>query len=156
MLSNKLFENRRVGRAPALSSLFHIACSYLLFSLQAFPCGSDGKKKKSACNAGDPSSVPGQRRYPLERNENSLQYSYMENSMETSGRIQFLGFHRVRHDSVTSTPHHITFILHMVIYIYFCTTLSICPTLFFPYCVYMSVLHFCISIAVLPSRFSCV
>ena len=54
-----------------------------------FPGGSDGKesacthtKKESACNAGDPGSVPGLGRYPGEGNGNILQYSCLENSMD--------------------------------------------------------------------------
>ena len=45
-----------------------------------FPGGSDGKE--SACNAGDPSLIPGLGRFPGERNGNSLQYSCLENSMD--------------------------------------------------------------------------
>ena len=35
--------------------------------------------KESACNAGDPGSIPGSGRYPGERNGNPLQYSRLEN-----------------------------------------------------------------------------
>ena len=45
-----------------------------------FPSDSDGKEY--ACNAGNPSSVPGSRQFPGERNGNSLPYSYLENSMD--------------------------------------------------------------------------
>ena len=45
-----------------------------------FPGGSDGKE--SACNAGDPGSVPGSGRSPGEVNGNQLQYSCLENSMD--------------------------------------------------------------------------
>jgi len=45
-----------------------------------FPGGSDSKE--SACNAGDPSSIPGLGRSPGERNGNPLQYSCLENSMD--------------------------------------------------------------------------
>ena len=44
-----------------------------------FPCGSDGKE--SACNAGDPGSIPGLGRYPGEGKGYPLQYSGLENSM---------------------------------------------------------------------------
>ena len=43
----------------------------------SFPCGSDGKE--SACNAGDPGSIPGSGRSPGEENGNPLQYSCLEN-----------------------------------------------------------------------------
>ena len=45
-----------------------------------FPGGSDGKE--SACNAGDPGSIPGSERSPEEGNGNPLQYSCLENSMD--------------------------------------------------------------------------
>ena len=43
-------------------------------------CGSDSKE--SACNAGDPGSIPGLGRSPEEGNGNSLQYSCLENSID--------------------------------------------------------------------------
>ena len=42
-----------------------------------FPGGSEGKA--SACNAGDPSLIPGSGRSPGEGNGNPLQYSCLEN-----------------------------------------------------------------------------
>ena len=45
-----------------------------------FPGGSDGKV--SAYSAGDPGSVPGSGRSPGEGNDNPLQYSCLENSMD--------------------------------------------------------------------------
>ena len=44
------------------------------------PGGSDGKE--SACNSGDPGSVPGSGNTPEEGNGNPLQYSCLENSMD--------------------------------------------------------------------------
>ena len=44
-----------------------------------FPGGSEDKA--SACNAGDPASVPGLGRSPGEKNGNPLQYSCLENPM---------------------------------------------------------------------------
>ena len=43
------------------------------------------KKKESACNAGDPGSIPGSGRAPGVRNDNRLQYSCLENSMGRGG-----------------------------------------------------------------------
>ena len=40
-----------------------------------FPGGSDGKE--SACNVGDPGSIPGSGRCPGEGNGNPLQYSFL-------------------------------------------------------------------------------
>ena len=47
---------------------------------QGFPGGSDSKV--SACNVGDPGSIPGSGRSPGEGNGNPLQYSCLENSMD--------------------------------------------------------------------------
>ena len=48
--------------------------------LMGFPGGSDGKA--SACNAGDPGSIPGSGRSPGEGNGNPLQHSCLENPMD--------------------------------------------------------------------------
>ena len=48
--------------------------------LGGLPCGSVGKE--SACNAGDPGSIPGMGRSPGEGNGNPLQYSCLENPMD--------------------------------------------------------------------------
>ena len=45
-----------------------------------FPSGSEDKA--SACNAGDPGSIPGLGRSPGEGNGNPLQYSCLENPMD--------------------------------------------------------------------------
>ena len=44
-------------------------------------CGSAGKE--STCNAGDPGSIPGLQRFPGEGNGYPLQYSGLENSMDS-------------------------------------------------------------------------
>ena len=56
--------------------------SELLFFNESliFPDGSHGKA--SACNAGDPGSIPGSGRSPGEGNGNPLQHSYLENPMD--------------------------------------------------------------------------
>ena len=48
-----------------------------------FPGGSDSKE--SACNAGDPGSIPGLGRLPGDGHGNPLQYSYLENPMDGEG-----------------------------------------------------------------------
>ena len=48
--------------------------------LLGFPGGSDSKE--SACNAGDPDSIPGSGRSPGEGNDYPLQYSCLENPMD--------------------------------------------------------------------------
>ena len=45
-----------------------------------FPGGSDGKE--SGCNAGDLDSIPGSGRSPGDGNNNPLQCSCLENSMD--------------------------------------------------------------------------
>ena len=62
-----------------------------------FPGGSEGKE--SACNAGDPGSIPGLGRSPGEGNGNPLLYSCLENPMdEKPGGLQSTGSQRVGHD----------------------------------------------------------
>ena len=48
--------------------------------MKGFLGGSDSKE--SACNAGDPGSIPGLGRFPGEGNGYPLQYSCLENSMD--------------------------------------------------------------------------
>ena len=59
--------------------------------LQGFPGGSEGKA--SACNVGDPGSIPGLGRSPGEGNDNPLQYSSLENPMD--GRARWATVHGV-------------------------------------------------------------
>ena len=49
-----------------------------------FPGGSDGKE--SACNAGDPGSIPELGRSLGEGNGYPLQYSFLKNSMDRGAR----------------------------------------------------------------------
>ena len=51
--------------------------------------------KESACNAGDPASIPGSGRCPGEGNGNPLQYSCLENFMD---RGAWHGVAESRHD----------------------------------------------------------
>ena len=51
-----------------------------LRSKKGFPGGSDGRE--SACNAGDPGSIPGSGRSPEEGNGYPPKYSGLENSMD--------------------------------------------------------------------------
>ena len=43
--------------------------------------------KESACNAGDPGSIPGLGRFPGEGNGNPLQYSCLENSKDRGAEV---------------------------------------------------------------------
>ena len=55
-----------------------LPCLYILVCLTGLPCGSNGKE--SACNAGDPGSIPSSLE---EENGSPLQYSCLENHMGT-------------------------------------------------------------------------
>ena len=55
----------------------HFQC---IISRWGFPDGSDGKE--SACNMGDPGSIPGWGKSPKEGNGNPPQYSCLENSID--------------------------------------------------------------------------
>ena len=50
-----------------------------IYKYMGFPGSSAGKE--SACNAGDPSSIPGPGRSPGGGHGNALQYSCLENPM---------------------------------------------------------------------------
>ena len=63
-----------------------------------FPHGSVGKE--SACNAGDPGSIPGSGRSPGEENNNPLQYSCLENPMDR-------GAWQATVHGVAKTGHHL-------------------------------------------------
>ena len=58
----------------------HFAHFSLLVFIKGFPGGSE--VKASACNAGDPGSIPRLGRSPGEGNGNPLQYSCLENPMD--------------------------------------------------------------------------
>ena len=60
-----------------------------------FPDGSDGRE--SACNAGDPGSIPRLGKSPGEENGYSLQYSCLENPMDRGAwQVTVLGIDRHR------------------------------------------------------------
>ena len=68
-----------------------------------FPHSSVGKE--SACNAGDPGSIPGLGRSPGEGNGNPPQYSWLENPMDTGAwQAIVYGISRVGHDLATKPP----------------------------------------------------
>ena len=61
--------------------------------------------KESACNAGDPGSIPGSGRSPGEGNGNPLQYSCLENPMHRGAwqaTVHWVA--RVGHDLATKPP----------------------------------------------------
>ena len=62
------------------------SCSYIFTKGVGFPRSSAGKE--SACNAGDPRSIPGSRRSPGEGKGYPFQYSGLENSTIGSQRVE--------------------------------------------------------------------
>ena len=52
-------------------------------------------------NAGDPDSIPGSGRSPGEKTDNPLQYSCLENPMDSHGRLQSMWVTRAGQNSVT-------------------------------------------------------
>ena len=70
---------------------------------ESFPCSSVGKE--SACNAGDPGSIPGLGRPSGEQKSYSLQFSCLENPMDREAwQATVSGIARVGHDLVTKPP----------------------------------------------------
>ena len=71
----------------------HIMEGYLLYS--GLPCDSDSTE--SACNAGDPGSLPGSGRSHGGGNGNPLQCSFLVNSKDRAsrGRLQSMGLQRI-------------------------------------------------------------
>ena len=61
--------------------------------------------KESACNAGDPGSIPGWGRFSGEGNGNPLQYSRLENPIDRGAwQATVHGIARVGHDLATKPP----------------------------------------------------
>ena len=52
----------------------------IIYLIMGFPAGSDGEE--SACNAGDPGSIPGLGKSPRGGNGYPFPYSYLENTMD--------------------------------------------------------------------------
>ena len=75
----------------------------MLHIIWGFPGSPDGKE--SACNAGDPGSIPGSGRSSGEGNDNPLQYSCLENPMDRgTWQATVHGVARVGHNLVTKPP----------------------------------------------------
>ena len=72
------FSSTRAGRHQFFGTQsFSLSSSHIQ---KGFPVSSDGKE--SACNVGNPGSIPGSGRSPGEGNGYPLQHSFLENSME--------------------------------------------------------------------------
>ena len=78
-------------------------CLQLLCTTEGFPCSSVGKE--SACNAGDPGSIPGSGRSPGEGNGNPAQYSCLENTKNRGAwQTTAHGVARTGHNLATKPP----------------------------------------------------
>ena len=74
---------------------------YGLCIILIFPGGSNSKD--SACNAGDPGSIPGLRRSLGEGNDYPLQYSCLENSMDRGAWLQSMRWQKSQTQLSTHT-----------------------------------------------------
>ena len=103
--------------APALAGRFFTTepsgkpcLSDVVISICYIPCSSVDflgglVSKESACNAGDPDSIPGSGRSPGGEHGNPLQYSYLENPMERGAwQATVHGVVRARHELATKPP----------------------------------------------------
>ena len=96
------WEWAQIPAGPSLQFPAFLGSSICLSSLHGFPGASDGKE--STCNAGDTGLILGPGRAPGERNDNPLQYSCLENSMEWGAwKVKSLGLQRIGHDQATFT-----------------------------------------------------
>ena len=88
-----------------------ISYSVCIYLIQGFPCSSVGKD--SACNAGDPGSIPGLGRFLGEGNDNPLQYFCLENPWtEEPGGLYSPWGTRVGHNlSTKPSPQNILLLL---------------------------------------------
>ena len=85
----------------------HIRLDSLMNSgdYSGFPGGSDGKE--SACNVGDPGSIPGLGRSPGEWNGNLLQYSCLENFIDRGAWRAI--FHGIANSQTQLSNYHFHF-----------------------------------------------
>ena len=72
---------RQDGKS-GLQLILSLSLDHLYSKKNSLDSSGGSKGKESACNAGDPGSVPGLGRSPGEGNGYPFQYSYLENSMD--------------------------------------------------------------------------
>ena len=78
---------------------------YSLIYKRYYGLPSSPVRKESACNAGDPGSIPGSGRSPGEGNGNPLQYSCLGNPRDREAwQATLHGVTRVRQDLATEPP----------------------------------------------------
>ena len=87
---------------PPLEHHILLPNGYLHTSPIPMLCPYSSVGKESACNEGDPSSIPGSGRSSGEGNGNLLQYSWLENPMDKGAwQATVHGVSRIRHDLAT-------------------------------------------------------
>ena len=91
---------------------------YIMYTLiyviyRGFPGGSEGNE--SACNEGDPGSIPGSGRSPGEENGNPLQYSCLESPC---GQRSLVGYSSLGHEESDTTERVHFHLIYKHIYIY--------------------------------------
>ena len=97
MLLSEVMELISMGLCP------HSVENGISKMLSVFPHNSFGKE--SACNAGDPGSIPGSGRSHGEGNGNSLQYSPLESPTDRGAwQATVHGIARVGHNLATKPP----------------------------------------------------
>ena len=74
--SHTAFQDQTTVHPAHLIFIYHIPTPHAYAIVLGFPGSSAGKKKKSACSAGDPSSIPRSGRFPGERMGCPFQYSW--------------------------------------------------------------------------------
>ena len=84
-----IFQARVLEWGAIAFSDLSLYLSFIINHCKGFPCGSAGKE--SACNAGDLGLIPGLERYPGEEKGYPLQYSSLENSMDSPWGRKVMG-----------------------------------------------------------------
>ena len=97
----------------------------MIFSVLGLPRWHSGKE--SICQARDVGLIPGLGRSPGEENGNPLQYSCLENPLDSGepGGLQSMGLQRSSHNLLTEQAHilcllkwQVTFFVYIYIHIY--------------------------------------
>ena len=93
-------------QSSTYSCLFCNLLLYLFFNSPLYPPGFPGTSvgKESACNAGDPGSIPGSGRSSGEENGNPFQYACLGNPMGSLAGYSPCGRKRVGQDLATKPP----------------------------------------------------
>ena len=102
-------------------TICHKACNF------GFPGGSDGTA--SACNAGDPGSIPGLGRSPGKENGNPLQFLCLEKSYGQRSLVGYSPWGRKESDTIEQLHFHFHVILFQTVLLKFSFFQIICQYL---------------------------